>query len=138
MNYVQNSDDYQTNHALNDLVGEYIARGKLIEGERKRLREIEIEIMRLMEETGAKELTIDGHTVKIETKIEYDKERLLPLLEYEEIPPSELERARLPEKVVPASWNMTKVKPLGKYSSRVRELIESCKVFSAPYIKITE
>ena len=124
--------------SIQDLVGEYIARGKIIYDERKRQREIEIELLLRMESTGAKELTIDGHIVKVETKTEYEKEKLLPLLEYEEIPAQELERARLPERVIPASWNMTKVKPLGKYSSRVRDLIESCKVFSDPYIKISE
>ena len=124
--------------SIQDLVGEYIARGKIIYDERKRQREIEIELLLRMESTGAKELTIAGHIVKVETKTEYEKEKLLPLLEYEEIPAQELERARLPERVIPASWNMTKVKPLGKYSSRVRDLIESCKVFSDPYIKISE
>ena len=123
--------------SIQDLVEEYIARGKIIYDERKRQREIEIELLVRMESTGAKELTVDGHTVRIETKTEYEKEKLLPLLEYEEIPAQELERARLPERVIPASWNMTKVKPLGKYSSRVRDLIESCKVFSDPYIKIS-
>lgn len=132
MNYVQSSDS-----SIQDLVGEYIARGNIIEDERKRQREIEVELMMRMESTGAKELTVDGHTVRVEMKTEYEKEKLLPLLEYEEIPVQELERARTPEKVIPASWNMTRVKPLGKYSSRVRDLIESCKVFSDPYIKIS-
>ena len=121
---------------ISALAETYIAIKKNIEDERRRLYDVEAAIKELMDDMGAKEISLDNFKVKLETKTEYLKDMLLPLLEYEEIPVRELENARTPEKIIPASWNMTKVKPLGKFSARAQALIDSCTVQGEPLLKI--
>ena len=122
---------------IKDLADEYLARQKMIEEERHRCYEIQVEIKEYMDEVGATELSVEGLKIKLETKTEYQKEMLTPLLEYEEIPPNELDNARTPEKIIPPSWNMTKVKALAKYSNRIKDLIDSAKFQSEPVLKIS-
>jgi len=121
-----------------ELAEEWIARQTMIEDERRRCHEIQEEIKAYMNSTGATALAIDGLDVKLDVKIEYDKAMLTPLLEYEEIPAKELENARTPEKIIPPSWNMTKVKPLAKYSKRCADIIDSSKFQSEPVLKISK
>ena len=123
---------------LADLVGEYNARKILIADERRRCWEIERLLTLHLAEIGATAAKIAGCIVRLEPTTSYDKDRLTPLLEYEEIPDAELDAAWIPEKITPPSWNMTKVKALGKYSERVRSLIESAKITGEPTIKISE
>jgi hypothetical protein len=122
--------------SISALAGAYLSIKKNIEADRHRLYDIEVQIREMMDDMGATEISLDNFKVKLESKTEYLKERLTPLLEYEEIPPRELENARTPEKIIPASWNMIKVKPLAKYSARVKDLIESCTVQGEPVLKI--
>jgi len=122
--------------SISALAGAYLLIKKNIEEDRHRLYDIEVQIRDMMDDMGATEISLDNFKVKLESKIEYLKEGLLPLLEYEEIPAKEIENARTPERIIPASWNMTKVKPLAKYSARVKALIESCTVQSEPVLKI--
>jgi len=132
MSYVQPSD------RTLDLAQERLTREKLIENERKRLYEIDCELKEIMDETGATEIKRRGIIVKLEDTKTFDKEMLIPLLEYEEIPPDELDAARTPEKIIPPSWNMTKVKPLARYSERVRAVIDSATIAGEPRIRVTE
>jgi len=120
-----------------DLAQERFAREKIIEDERKRLYEIDCELKEIMDESGATEIKRSGIIIKLEDTRTFDKEMLTPLLEYEEIPPDELEAARIPEKVTPPSWNMTKVKPLARYSERVRAVIDSATIAGEPRIRVT-
>jgi hypothetical protein len=115
----------------------YITIKKTIEEDRHRLYDIEVEIKEMMNDIGATEVSLPNGRVKLESKTEYIKEMLTPLLEYEEIPEAELLRARIPEKIIPPSWNMTKVKPLAKYSERAKGLIEKSTVQGEPVLRIT-
>ena len=122
---------------VKDLADEYLARQKMIKDEERRCYEIQVEIKEYMDSVGATELNVEGLKIKLETRTEYQKEMLTPLLEYEEIPPDVLDNAMTPEKIIPPSWNMTKVKPLAKYSNRVRDLIASATFQSEPVLKIS-
>ena len=107
---------------VKDLADEYLARQKMIKDEERRCYEIQVEIKEYMDSVGATELNVEGLKIKLETRTEYQKEMLTPLLEYEEIPPDVLDNAMTPERIIPPSWNMTKVKPFRKYSKRCADL----------------
>lgn len=121
---------------LQAMASAYILVKQNIEEHRRSLYNLEVEIKSEMEAMGATEVNLTNFKVKLESKTEYLKELLTPLLEYEEIPQRELDNARTPEKIIPPSWNMTKVKPLRKYSTRVANLIDSATVQSEPVLKI--
>ena len=95
---------------------------------RRRQWEIGIELNTRLEAIDATVWSGDSngnrYVVKVEPKLSYDTTRLTPLLEYSEIPQAELDAARTPDKVIPAGCDMRKVKPLAKYSGRIRDLIE--------------
>ena len=115
----------------------YLAIKENIESDRRRLYDIDIQIKDMMNAIGATEVRLPNGKAKLEYKTEYLKDMLTPLLEYEEIPEAELLQARTPEKIIPSSWNMTKVKPLAKYSARAKDLIEKSTVQGEPVLKIT-
>lgn len=125
-----------TTEKLQAMASAYILVKQNIEEHRRSLYNLEVEIKSEMEAMGATEVNLTNFKVKLESKTEYLKELLTPLLEYEEIPQRELDNARTPEKIIPPSWNMTKVKPLRKYSTRVANLIDSATVQSEPVLKI--
>ena len=125
-----------TTEKLQAMASAYILVKQNIEEHRRNLYNLEVEIKSEMEAMGATEVNLTNFKVKLESKTEYLKELLTPLLEYEEIPQRELDNARTPEKIIPPSWNMTKVKPLRKYSTRVANLIDSATVQGEPVLRV--
>ena len=125
-----------TTEKLQAMASAYILVKQNIEEHRRNLYNLEVEIKSEMEAMGATEVNLTNFRVKLESKTEYLKELLTPLLEYEEIPQRELDNARTPEKIIPPSWNMTKVKPLRKYSTRVANLIDSATVQGEPVLRV--
>ena len=125
-----------TTEKLQAMASAYIVVKQNIEEHRRNLYNLEVEIKSEMEAMGATEVNLTNFRVKLESKTEYLKELLTPLLEYEEIPQRELDNARTPEKIIPPSWNMTKVKPLRKYSTRVANLIDSATVQGEPVLRV--
>ena len=90
---------------------------------------IEMEILKQMRETNAEQIVNDSHTVTKKERVSYDQNTLTPLLEL--IPMEELESsgAFVPEstKVIPAKFNLTKLKTFSKRGGAIKSLIESSK-----------
>ena len=70
------------------------------------IHSLDLELQQHMLSIGAQRLEEDGWLVTYEPTVEWDKTRLTPLLEMEEIPATALAKAYTPEhqETVPASW----------------------------------
>ena len=101
---------------------------------------IEMEILKQMREANAEQIVNDSHTVTKKERVSYDQNTLTPLLEL--IPMEELESsgAFVPEstKIIPAKFNMTKLKPFIKRGGAIKSLIESSKVINKTTLQIKE
>jgi hypothetical protein len=125
---------------MGELLAEYQETQEAIEILRRNLWDVERDIVAQMTEVGATEMrgthNSNEYVAKLDTRVEYDKDRLNPLLEYDEIPADELSAARILAKTIPATWNMTKVKALAKYGGRVRRLIMDATLTTVPKLKV--
>ena len=112
-----------------------------IERTKRQLWEVERVIHARMIESGATILQQGELKVEIVHGIVWDRDRLIPLLELEEIPPAALAEAYIPAHQetmdVPASWDMTKVKPLASYGDKARAIIDSARRFGDPKLKFS-
>ena len=101
---------------------------------------IEMQILQDMRETNAEQIVNDSHTVTRKEKVSYDQNILTPLLEL--IPMEELESsgAFVPEstKVIPAKFNVTKLKTFSKRGGAIKSLIESSRVIDKTTLQIKE
>lgn len=101
---------------------------------------IEMQIIEDMKEIKAEQIVNDTHTVTKKDSLTYDQGKLIPLLEL--IPIEELESsgAYVPEstKIIPAKFNMTKLKPFSKRGGAIKSLIESSKVINKTTLQIKE
>ena len=101
---------------------------------------IEMEILKQMRETNAEQIVNDSHTVTRKERVSYDQNTLTPLLEL--IPMEELESsgAFVPEstKVIPAKFNLTKLKTFSKRGGAIKSLIESSKFIDKTTLQIKE
>ena len=99
-----------------------------------------MQILQNMKETNAEQIVNDTHTVTRKERVSYDQNTLTPLLEL--IPMEELESsgAFVPEstKVIPAKFNMTKLKPFSKRGGAIKSLIESSRVIDKTTLQIKE
>ena len=101
---------------------------------------IEMQILQDMKETNAEQIVNDTHTVTKKERVSYDQNTLTPLLEL--IPMEELESsgAFVPEstKVIPAKFNLTKLKTFSKRGGAIKSLIESSKFIDKTTLQIKE
>jgi hypothetical protein len=101
---------------------------------------IEMQILQDMRETNAEQIVNDTHTVTKKERVSYDQNTLTPLLEL--IPMEELESsgAFVPEstKVIPAKFNLTKLKTFSKRGGAIKSLIESSKFIDKTTLQIKE
>ena len=99
---------------------------------------IEMQILQDMKETNAEQIVNDSHTVTRKERVSYDHNILTPLLEL--IPMEELESsgAFVPEstKVIPAKFNVTKLKTFSKRGGAIKSLIESSRAVSYTHLTL--
>lgn len=99
-----------------------------------RLSEIEGAIMGIMRDLGAEERTVGDRKVIHKRKIEWIKANLQPLLEEVEYKLLIDSGAYIPEHqvIVKATFDMTRTKPLARYSAEAKRIIEGAEV-NGPY-----
>ena len=111
-----------------------------IEDALRRQHDIRQAIEEYMNGEGAEDRAVNGQTVTYKRGSEWHTQQLTPLLEV--VPIEELisSGAYLREKtrVVPAKWDMRKVKPLARYSAEARRIIETAGDQGLAELKITE
>ena len=123
----------QLSHLTNDQLLEawVVAAGELDKWQ-DRVGRIEWMLQRKMEADGATEFVSPAGTAEIKTSTSYDHSKLTPILELVHSFDLIEAGAYTPEmeKIVevPASWNVTKLKPFGKRGRAVDAVIEAAKV----------
>jgi hypothetical protein len=105
-----------------------------------RLDDIESAMMRKMQELGAEERTVGDRKVIHKRKVELIKANLQPLLEEVEYKLLIDSGAYIPEhqETVAATFNMTKTKPLARYSAEAKSIIEGAQVAGPYSLKIVK
>lgn len=111
-----------------------------IENAQGRLHDIGQAIEAWMQTEGAQERVVADWKVTYRPPDVWERDWLMPLLE---AIPQELLVARgayIPAHIiqVAAAWNMTKVKPLARYSAAAARIIESARSDGFPILKIEE
>lgn len=133
------SHDYSayTEHLLLDMRQQWLDEMTRIN---RFVQEVEAELRRRMEARGAEVAEFGSYAVELKRPAVWYRDRLLPLLECEEIPEAALREAYTPaheETVqVEAKWNMTKAKTLTKYGARAREIIEAAQGQGDPVLTV--
>ena len=101
---------------------------------------IEMQILQDMKETNAEQIVNDTHTVTKKERVSYDQNTLTPLLELISLEELESSGAFVPEstKVIPAKFNLTKLKTFSKRGGAIKSLIESSKFIDKTTLQIKE
>ena len=101
---------------------------------------IEMQILQDMKETNAEQIVNDTHTVTKKERVSYDQNTLTPLLELISMEELESSGAFVPEstKVIPAKFNVTKLKTFSKRGGAIKSLIESSRVIDKTTLQIKE
>jgi cob(I)alamin adenosyltransferase len=105
-----------------------------------RLDEIESAMMMTMQELGAEERTVGDRKVIHKRKIEWIKANLQPLLEEVEYKLLIDSGAYIPEhqETVAATFNMTRTKPLARYSADAKRIIDGAQTDGPYTLKIVK
>lgn len=101
---------------------------------------IEMQIIEDMKEIKAEQIVNDTHAVTRKDTLTYDQGKLIPLLELISMEELIDSKAFVPEstKVIPAKFNMTKLKPFIKRGGTIKSIIESSKVINKTTLQIKE
>ena len=101
---------------------------------------IEMQILQDMKETNAEQIVNDTHTVTKKERVSYDQNTLTPLLELISMEELIDSKAFVPEstKVIPAKFNVTKLKTFSKRGGAIKSLIESSRVIDKTTLQIKE
>lgn len=117
--------------ATAELINEYVLATNLAAEVADRRDRIEFALRVQMEQDGAQEAVSATHKATMKTQVRYDQSRLFSILEM--LPEAELvdARAYIPEhdetRTVPASFNMTKLKPFSRRGRDIEAAIEGSK-----------
>lgn len=126
--------DHQT------LINKHIQLERIITTLQERKGRLEVELQTYMESEQATVILHPTHKVELKQTLAYDPSKLAALREL--VDPAELEKsgAFIPAHQdtidVPDKWNMTKVKPLGKYGGDVKATIEGAAYVSGVKLSI--
>ena len=103
-----------------------------------RIRQIEAEILRRMQERKARALASKWAEVTLSTGTDVNRNLLSPILTLEGIPTDKLSEAYKPKRMVeaPEEWNLTKAKALTKYNGAVADILKAATYETAPTLRM--